>query len=577
MGKTWCVSVLALLLVLFGTMATAATIRVPTTQPTIQAAINAAVDGDLILIADGTYAGAGNTMIDFLGKEIVVRSEHGARNCIIDSTGADWGFYFHTGETASSELRGVTIQNASLAGIYLDADAAPTISTCVIQTNSGDGIHAYSSAAVIDNCLITGNSGNGLYALSASLTLSNSEISDNSLAGIACDSASPLISATIISGNTTGGLISDAASPEVSDSLITGNSGSGLVFLNGGAPIFTRCVIEANTASSGYPGGGVTCIQSSPSFTQCVISSNTGGDGGGVYMRHAAPTFANCTITGNTSVLGGGVFCDYATPLFTASRIDSNSGSGIYSRNFSSPALHNCILSDNAPGTGVSGGGIHALSSSTVTVFNSTIADNLGYGIYGSYAHLTITNSILWGNVGSLVAANGTDNVNFSLIQGGYRGLGNISRNPLFIDADNGVYRIGTLSPCLNAGQTLAWAGVVTDITGAARPLAGVYDIGAYEGTTTPLTSQIAASPVLTVTDNAPEVTVSWTTTAQADGYLLFYAPYPAATPIGELEMGALTELTVTLPETQAYYVAVRAYNSAGQSEFSNIDIAGTH
>jgi len=577
MGKIWCGGVLALLVILSGTFASAATIRVPTTKPTIQAAITAAVDGDLILIADGTYAGAGNTMIDFLGKKIVVRSEHGARNCIIDSTGADWGFYFHTGETASSELRGVTIQSASLAGIYLDDNASPTISTCVIQTNIGDGIHAYASAAVIDNCLITGNSGNGLYVLAASLTVSNSEISSNSLAGIACDSASPVISATIISGNTTGGLISDAASPEVSDSLITGNSGSGLVFLNGGTPVFSRCVIEANTASSVYPGGGITCIQSSPRFEYSVISSNAGGDGGGVYLRHAAPTFANCTITGNTSVLGGGVFCDYATPQFTASRIDSNSGSGIYSRNFSALGLHNCILSNNTPATGINGGGIHALSSSTVTAFNCTIAGNHGYGIYGNYAYLTVTNSILWGNTRSLVATNGTDNVNYSLVQGGYRGLGNISRDPLFIDADNGVYRIGTMSPCLNAGQTLAWAGVVTDITGAARPLAGAYDIGAYEGTTTPLTSQIPASPVLTVTDNAPEVTVSWTTTAQADGYLLFYAPYPGASPISQLEMGALTALTTTLSGTQAYYVAVRAYNSAGQSEYSNIGIAGAH
>lgn len=576
MEKIWYGGVLALLVMLSGTTASAATIRVPADQPTIQAAITAAVDGDLILLADGTYSGAGNATIDFLGKEIVVRSEHGASNCIIDSTGVDWGFYFHTGETAASELRGVTIQNATLAGIYIGEDASPTISTCVIETGDGDGIHAYASEAVIDNCLITGNSGNGLYALSASITVSNSEISGNSLAGVVCDSASPAISATIISGNTTGGLISDAASPEVSDSLITGNSGSGLVFLNGGAPVFSRCVIETNTASSTYPGGGVTCIQSSPSFTQCVISDNTGGDGGGVYIRYAGPTFTNCTITANTSALGGGVFCDYATPLFTASRIDSNSGSGIYSRNFSTPALHNCILSNNTPATGVNGGGIHALSSSTVTVFNCTIADNAGYGVYGNYAYLTVTNSIIWGNTGSLVAANGTDNANYSLIQGGYRGTGNISLDPLFLDPDNGVYRIGTASPCLNAGQTLAWAGIVTDFTGAARPLAGAYDIGAYEGGTTPLTSQIPASPVLTVTDNAPEVTVSWTASAHADGYLLFYAPYPAATPIGEIEMGALTELTATLPETQAYYVAIRAYNNAGQSEFSNIGIAGT-
>ncbi|HIJ89325.1 MAG: right-handed parallel beta-helix repeat-containing protein [Desulfobulbaceae bacterium] len=575
MKKTWYAGILALVLLVSGTMASAATIRVPLTQPTIQAAITAAVDNDVILIADGTYTGVGNTNLDFSGKKIIVRSENGPRNCIIDCTGADWGFYFHTGETASSELRGVTIQNASLAGIYLDADASPKISTCVLQANVGNGIHAYASSAVIDNCLITENSGNGLYALSASLTVSNSEISGNSLTGVVCDSASPVISATIISGNTLGGLISDAASPTVSDSLISGNTGSGLVFLNDGAPVFSRCVIEANTASSTYPGGGITCILSSPSFSQCVISGNTGGNGGGVYMRYAAPQFANCAITANTSTLGGGVFCDYATPLFTATRIDTNSGSGIYSRNFSTPTLHNCILANNTPATGVNGGGIHALSSSVVTVFNCTIVDNNGYGVYGSYADLTVTNSILWGNTASLLAANGTGKVNYSLVQGGYQGSGNLSLDPLFLDPDNGDYRLGTASPCLNAGQTLAWAGVVTDITGVARPQAGVYDIGAYEGGITPITSQIPVPPVLTVTASGQAVTVSWTSAAHADGYVLFYAPYPAATPIDEIEMGALRELTATLAANQTYYVAVCAYNSAGQSEFSNIDIAG--
>lgn len=575
MERAWFAGVLALLVILSGTFASAATIRVPATKSTIQAAITAAVDGDLVLIADGTYSGAGNVNLDFLGKKIVVRSENGPRNCIIDCVGADWGFYFHTGETVSSELRGITIQNATLAGIYIDENASPKISTCVLQTNVGDGIYAFASAAIVDNCLITENNGNGLYLLSGSLTVSNSEISSNTLSGIACDSAAPIISATIISENIIGGLISDGASPQVSDSLITGNSGSGLVFLNGGSPVISRCVIESNTASSSSPGGGVTCIQSSPSFTQCVISGNTGGNGGGVYVRHAGPQFANCSITANTSALGGGVFCDYATPLFTSSRIDSNSGSGIYSRNFSIPVLHNCILSDNTPATGISGGGIHALSSSNVTVFNSTIADNQGYGIYGSYAYLTVTNSIIWGNTGSMLAANGTDKVNYSLIQGGYRGSGNISHDPLFLASGNGDYRVGTLSPCLNAGQTLAWAGVVTDITGAARPLAGAYDIGAYEGGTTPLTSQIPTSPVLTVTDNAPEVTVFWTASSQADRYVLFYAPYPGGTPISEIEMGTLTALTAALAPSQVFYVAIRAYNSAGQSELSNIGIAG--
>ncbi|MCP4711722.1 MAG: hypothetical protein GY869_24145, partial [Planctomycetes bacterium] len=60
---------------------------VPSEYGTIQAAIDAAIDGDTIIVADGTYRGEGNRDIDFLGKAITVRSENGAEGCIIDCEG----------------------------------------------------------------------------------------------------------------------------------------------------------------------------------------------------------------------------------------------------------------------------------------------------------------------------------------------------------------------------------------------------------------------------------------------------------------------------------------------------------
>ena len=74
----------ALTLIFGFSTAFAATIRVPADQPTIQAGIDAAVDGDTVLVADGTYTGEGNQDIDFKGKAITVQSENGAENCIID-------------------------------------------------------------------------------------------------------------------------------------------------------------------------------------------------------------------------------------------------------------------------------------------------------------------------------------------------------------------------------------------------------------------------------------------------------------------------------------------------------------
>ena len=55
------------------TGAVAGTIHVPSDQPTIQDAIDAAMDGDTVLVAPGTYF----ENIDFLGKAIVVTSEAG--------------------------------------------------------------------------------------------------------------------------------------------------------------------------------------------------------------------------------------------------------------------------------------------------------------------------------------------------------------------------------------------------------------------------------------------------------------------------------------------------------------------
>ena len=83
-----------------------------------------------------------------------------------------------------------------------------------------------------------------------------------------------------------------------------------------------------------------------------------------------------------------------------------------------------------------------------------------------------------------------------------------------------------------------------------------------------------AAAPLApTVSVLAAEnlVTAAWTAVAGADGYVFCFAPFPAATPVYTLNMGSVLELTAQLWPGAAYYVAVKAYNAAGQSPFSNI------
>ena len=90
-------------------------INVPGDYRTIQTAINAAVNGDEVIVADGVYTGDGNRDINFAGKLITVRSENGPDNCIIDCEGTELenhrGFYFDGGETADAVVDGFTITN----------------------------------------------------------------------------------------------------------------------------------------------------------------------------------------------------------------------------------------------------------------------------------------------------------------------------------------------------------------------------------------------------------------------------------------------------------------------------------
>lgn len=157
-------------------------VLVPEQYPTIQAGIDAAVDGDVVILADGIYRDAGNYEIDFGGKAITVRSENGAENCIIDCEGSGRAFYFHSGEGNDSVIDGLTIRNGYTwvsgsnwwprgGGIYC-VGAAPTIMNCRILGCSAIGYSdatcdfffvdaygggVYGCSGPIVNCVIEGN------------------------------------------------------------------------------------------------------------------------------------------------------------------------------------------------------------------------------------------------------------------------------------------------------------------------------------------------------------------------------------------------------------------------------------
>lgn len=84
--------------------------------PTIQDAVDAATDGDVIELGDGTFTGEGNRNIEYLGKAITIKSQSGdPESCIIDAQGIEGesrrGFSFKVGDVPAARLESVKIIN----------------------------------------------------------------------------------------------------------------------------------------------------------------------------------------------------------------------------------------------------------------------------------------------------------------------------------------------------------------------------------------------------------------------------------------------------------------------------------
>jgi parallel beta-helix repeat protein len=170
---------------------------------TIQAAIDAAENGDTIIIEDGTYVGEGNRELNFWGKAITLRSQNGPDNCIIDCEQLSTGFIFINSEEANSVVDGFTITNGyslDAGGGILCESSSPTINNCIISSNTADraggGISCWAGNPTITNCSITGNqalteTGGGIWcSASSEPIISNSTISENSPDGIWMDDMS---------------------------------------------------------------------------------------------------------------------------------------------------------------------------------------------------------------------------------------------------------------------------------------------------------------------------------------------------------------------------------------------------
>jgi len=507
-------------------------IHVPDDQPTIQAGIDAAGNGDTVLVEDGTYTGSGNRNLDFNGKAITVRSENGPESCVIDCQ-ADFsnryrGFRFHQGEDKDSILQGFTIKGGFApgggrgGGIYCQY-AAPSIIGNVISDHSatdlGGAIALEYSPAIIRNNVISNNHANwggGIACIHSDPEIEDNVITENSVAGefqafgagIYCDQSSPNIAGNVISNNSAydywsggegGGIYLNESSSRITHNVMTGNwaweRGAGIC-CRSSSPVIQNNIISRNNVDWGH-GGGIYTSESEAVILDCHITHNimyNPGEGGGICC--SGGVVANCVVTNNEAVeFGGGIFCNGTEVI-------------------------NCLIANNQV-SGMpysSGGGIACRGD--VDIAGCTIRNNSasvgGGGIYCGSGGLTIVNSILWGNDASAgseawagVYYYGTDpsvfTISYSDVDGGQSsvyiesgstlnwGSGMIAADPLFVNGPLGGAYLSQIaagqaedSPCVDEGYgsagsclSLPESGMIcgTTITNLA-PDTGTIDMG---------------------------------------------------------------------------------------------------
>ena len=258
-------------------------------------------------------------------------------------------------------------------------------------------------------------------------------------------------------------------------------------------------------------GGGMINEGVSPTVRNCVFHHNLAEFGGGVYNRNAAPLFESCHFHENYANSGGAMANSSATPTIINTTFLKNAATqegGAVANFDAAPAFFGCVIATNSvdgAGAGKGGGGMYNENSSP-DVVNCTLVGNYQtdlmenrsgsaiVNIAGSSPR--IVNSILWLDAvdGVGVEIGDADDsaaiVSYSNVQGGFPGTGNIDLDPLFIDADNGDYRLQSASPCIDAGSLDAVTmGADIDLGGARRIFGDAVDMGAYERQSPPDTT----------------------------------------------------------------------------------------
>ena len=280
-------------------------------KATIQAAINAAVSGDEVIVAPGTYP----ETVDLDGKAIVLRSAGGAEVTIIHGNDIRDGVLCTSGEGPDTVVEGFTITHArdtGYAGGMLISNASPTVRDCIFSSNVGDlggGVLAENgSHPRIEGCLFIGNEG----AAGAGAI------------GVRQDSVPVVVDCDMVgNAGAVGAIVSASSGLVVVNCRINENVSSHLATTVTGSATWVGTAVSRNEPGSVDP--GIYAVTDTVEAVHCTFT----GTPATAFASVVAPlTLTNCIVWGNNGSINAAsaqvTFCDVEGGFGGAGNIDAD-------------------------------------------------------------------------------------------------------------------------------------------------------------------------------------------------------------------------------------------------------------
>lgn len=272
----------------------AATVRVPSQFPTIQAGVNAASVGDTVLVAPGTYRGAGNRRV-LITKDLVLKSEAGRAGTVVDAEWATNGIGCYGGTTLATRIEGFTIRRGygvegTGMGVGLYPGNIATITDCRFEENwAVPGEHGepslggavWCTGCVIADCEFEGNYGGwggGVYLVDGEISECSFEQEEGGYGACLYLEGGTAINCTFNSSEGgAGGAV-----------WLVGGEMQGCVFIQNRALVWGGAI---------YSSGGT--VTGSDFVQNRILDYPWDGGGAAVYCESGATTMRNCDFYAN--------------------------------------------------------------------------------------------------------------------------------------------------------------------------------------------------------------------------------------------------------------------------------------